>query len=51
VRVATWDEAGVVIGSRLSVAEIDWHNELPWIPPVPVNAVRGLTAPTVKDVE
>jgi hypothetical protein len=51
VRVATRDEAGVVIGDRLGEAGIDWHHELRWIPPVAVNAVQGVTAPTVKDVD
>ncbi|MDV3136369.1 hypothetical protein [Mycobacterium sp. 29Ha] len=49
VRVAERDENGNVIGNRLGAEGIDWHYELRWYPPTPVNADKGV-APTVRDL-
>lgn len=49
VRVAERDENGNVIGNRLGVEGIDWHYELRWYPPTPVNADGGV-APAVRDL-
>ena len=47
--VAERDENGNVIGNRLGVEGIDWHYELRWYPPTPVNADGGV-APAVRDL-
>jgi hypothetical protein len=49
VRVAERDESGNVIGTRLGAEGIDWHYELRWYPPTPVNADSGI-APAVRDL-
>ena len=48
-RVADRDDNGNVIGNRLGVEGIDWHYELRWYPPTPVNADGGV-APAVRDL-
>ena len=48
VRVVERDENGQKIGSRDGVEGVDWHYEVRWFPPTPVNADRGV-APTVRD--
>jgi hypothetical protein len=48
VRVAERDENGNVVGDRLGQEGIDWHYELRWYPPTPVNADGGI-APVVRD--
>ncbi len=49
VRVAERDESGRVVGNRLGVEGTDWHYELRWYPPTPVNAADGV-APAVRDI-
>lgn len=49
VRVAERDESGNITGSRLGVEGIDWHYELRWYPPTPVNSDGGI-APAVRDL-
>ncbi|CAN3131773.1 Rv3651-like N-terminal domain-containing protein [Mycobacterium sp. smrl_JER01] len=49
VRVAERDENGSVLGNRLGVEGVDWHYELRWYPPTPVNADGGV-APAVRDL-
>lgn len=49
VRVAERDERGVVVGDRLGAEGVDWHYEVRWYPPTPVNADAGI-APAVRDV-
>ncbi|MBY0291288.1 MAG: hypothetical protein K2X52_29735 [Mycobacteriaceae bacterium] len=49
VRVADRDENGNVIGNRLGVEGVDWHYELRWYPPTPVNVDSGI-APAVRDL-
>ncbi|TXI56302.1 hypothetical protein [Mycolicibacterium mageritense] len=47
VRVAERNPAGKVVGSLHGTEGIDWHYELRWYPPTPVNADHGLN-PTVR---
>jgi hypothetical protein len=42
VRIVERDVKGNAIGSRDGVEGIDWHYELRWYPPTPVNADGGL---------
>mgnify|MGYP000709090896 CR=1 FL=1 len=37
VRIATRDKNGQIVGDVHGVPETDWHYELRWIPPTPVN--------------
>ena len=48
VRIVERDESGHTIGSREGVEGVDWHYELRWYPPTPVNAEAGVS-PTVRD--
>ncbi len=48
VRIVERDENGHAIGSREGVEGVDWHYELRWYPPTPVNADAG-AAPTVRN--
>lgn len=50
VRVAERDESGTVIGNRLGAEGVDWHYELRWYPPTPVNADGGIS-PEVRDLD
>lgn len=50
VRVAERDDRGNVTGNRLGTEGADWHYELRWYPPTPVNADGGLS-PEVRDFE
>jgi hypothetical protein len=49
VRIAERDDDGQVIGSRSGLEGIDWHYEMRWYPPTPVNADDGI-APTVREI-
>lgn len=51
-RVATRDAAGNMIGNRLGEKDVDWHYDLRWIPPVPVNVDEDEGPPvTVRNLE
>ena len=45
VRIVERDENSHAIGSREGIEGVDWHYELRWYPPTPVNADGGV-APT-----
>ncbi|MBN3508320.1 hypothetical protein JYB55_05640 [Mycolicibacterium septicum] len=49
VRVVERDENGHTVGRRDGVEGIDWHYELRWYPPTPVNAATGV-GPMVRDL-
>jgi hypothetical protein len=51
VRVATRDDEGKVVGDRLGRQDIDWHYELRWYPPTPVNIEAPGALPAVRDIE
>lgn len=40
-RIATRNEAGVIIGDRQGLKDIDWHYELRWLAPTGVNIEAG----------
>ena len=48
VRIAERDASGHVVGSPQGAQGADWHYELRWYPPTPINAAHGLN-PTVRD--
>ncbi|CAM5741924.1 hypothetical protein MAUB1S_02956 [Mycolicibacterium aubagnense] len=48
VRVVARDESGHVVGRRDGVEGVDWHYEVRWYPPTPVNAHAGI-APAVRE--
>ena len=48
VRIVERDENSHAIGSREGIEGVDWHYELRWYPPTPVNADGGV-APTVRN--
>lgn len=48
VRIVERDEAGHPTGRRDGAEGVDWHYELRWYPPTPVNASSGV-APAVRD--
>ncbi|GAT10199.1 uncharacterized protein RMCN_3332 [Mycolicibacterium novocastrense] len=48
VRIAERNATGRVVGSLQGAQGVDWHYELRWYPPTPVNAEHGLN-PTVRD--
>lgn len=48
VRIAERNATGQVVGSLQGTQGVDWHYELRWYPPTPVNAEHGLS-PTVRD--
>jgi hypothetical protein len=51
VRVATRDDAGVIVGSTGGRQGEDWHYELRWYPPAAVNVTDGAgPAPVVRDL-
>ncbi|MHB1592782.1 MAG: hypothetical protein ACYCO9_00410 [Streptosporangiaceae bacterium] len=52
VRVATRDQAGNITGNCGGVQGTDWHYEMRWFPPTPVN-VSGQTplSPAVRELE
>lgn len=50
VRVAERDESGAIVGNRLGLEGVDWHYEVRWYPPTPVNAEEGAD-PVVRDLE
>lgn len=51
VRVATRDDAGVIVGDRLGVEGVDWTHELRLYPPTPDNATDAGTDPAVRAVD
>lgn len=51
LRIATRDAAGQIIGDRLGVKDVDWHYDLEWFPPIPVNVTPDVTSgPVVRRV-
>jgi hypothetical protein len=48
VRIVERDQDGQVVGDRSGIEGVDWHYEMRWYPPTPVNAEAGI-APTVRD--
>jgi hypothetical protein len=52
VRVATRDQAGNITGNRSGEQETDWHYEMRWFPPTPVNVSdQAPLAPSVREIE
>lgn len=49
-RVATRDAEGKIIGSRSGEKDVDWHYDLKWIPPTPVNVGDEGPQPVVRDI-
>jgi hypothetical protein len=49
VRMVERDEHGQKVGSRTGVEGVDWHYEVRWYPPTPVNADTGV-GPIVRDL-
>ncbi|WP_166904751.1 hypothetical protein [Mycobacterium sp. DL440] len=49
VRVVERDEHGHTVGRRDGVEGIDWHYEVRWYPPTPVNAAKGV-GPMVRNL-
>jgi hypothetical protein len=49
VRVVERDQEGRAVGSRKGAEGVDWHYELRWYPPTPVNAGAGVS-PTVRNL-
>jgi hypothetical protein len=50
VRVAERNASGVVVGSRTGEQGVDWHYEVRWYPPTPVNADEQGVDPVVRAV-
>lgn len=51
VRVATRDKAGNIIGDRQGQQGIDWHYDMRWFPPTPVNVTeQSPVAPVVREL-
>lgn len=50
MRVATRSADGSLIGDQAGERDLDWHYEVRWYPPTPVNAEQGV-APAVRDLE
>lgn len=50
VRIATRDADGNIIGNRQGEFGVDWHYEIRWIPPTPINVGEEGSAPTVRTV-
>lgn len=51
VRVANRDQTGAIVGNRTGAADVDWHYEMRWYPPAPVNVSNDEPPPTVRGVE
>lgn len=51
VRVATRDQSGAITGSRSGVQGTDWHYEMRWFPPAPVNvSADSPLAPAIREI-
>lgn len=50
VRVVERNSEGIAIGSRTGEQDVDWHYEVRWYPPIPVNADRHGVDPAVRAI-